>query len=109
MSLPTNTTVSIQRATRTSDGAGGKTESWANVYTGLSAGRQFYQQHRSTLQRNETPAGVVTEYDTLFVLTAGAATVLINDRIVDAGGVIYTVMLVRPYTRTLQIDTRRLQ
>lgn len=109
MSLPTNTTISIQRATRTSDGAGGKTESWANVATGLAAGRQFYKGHESTLTRNESPTGVVTEYDTLFVLTAGAATVRINDRVVDAGGVIYEVKYVRPYSRSLQLDTRRMQ
>lgn len=105
----TNTTISLQRATRNSDGAGGKTESWANVATGLAAGRRFYKGHDSTLTRNETPSGVVTEYDTLFVLTAGAATVRVNDRVVDADGVIYTVKYVRPYTRTLQLDTRRMQ
>jgi len=109
MSVPINTTISLQRATRTSDGAGGKTESWANIATGLAAGRQFYKGHESTLNREEGGKGVSTEYDTLFVLTAGAATVQVNDRVVDADGVIYTVKYVRPYPRSLQLDTRRMQ
>lgn len=106
----TNTTISIQRATRTSDGAGGKTEVFGNVYSGLAASRRFYLQHRSTLLRTEGASGVHTEYDTLFVLRATPfPTVQINDLIVDSNGVKYVVLYIRPEAHTLQIDTRRMQ
>ena len=101
-------TLSLRRATRSSDGAGGKTESWANVATGLIARRRLYA--TQSLWRFEGKAGVETEEQVLFVLYAKPFPgVRVNDVLRDAQGLEYLVRFVRTYPHSLQLDTRRVQ
>ncbi|GDX41329.1 hypothetical protein LBMAG21_16210 [Armatimonadota bacterium] len=102
------TTLNLRRATRASDGAGGKTESWANVATGLTARRRLYTQQ--SVARFEGKSGVGTEEEWLFVLYAKPfPEVRINDVLQDENGAEYLVKFVRGYPHTLQLDTRRMQ
>lgn len=102
------TTLSVLRATRSSDGAGGKTESLASVATGLTARRRRYTQESA--RRFEGKAEVVTEEEWLFVLYAKPfPSVRVNDVLQDENGAEYLVKFVRLYPFTLQLDARRMQ
>lgn len=100
-------TISIRRASRDSDGAGGKVETFSEVSSGILAHRRRYS--RVSLWRLEAGAGVRTEAQVLFLLYGGSyPEVRTNDVIREESGAEYLVMFVRPYARSLQIDTRRL-
>lgn len=103
-----STTLNLRRATRSSDGAGGKTESWTNVATGLVARRRLYSQQ--SVRRFEGRAGATTEEDWLFVLDAKPfPSVRVNDVLQDENSAEYLVKFARVYSFTLQLDARRLQ
>lgn len=99
--------LSIRRANRVSDGAGGKVETFVNIATGLQAHRRLYS--RQSQWRLEAGVGVRTEAQVLFVLYGGSyPEVRPNDVIREESGAEYLVMFVAPYPHTLQIGTRRL-
>jgi len=110
---PTNAVISIERAIRTSDGAGGKTEAWLAQYTGLAASIRFFSQ-MTTMLRTESGSGV-TESDEMLVsiYSSSLPTVFLNDVVVDANEVRYTVIHApKVYTQPvsqLQLRVRRLQ
>ena len=106
-----NATISIQRATRTSDGAGGKTETFSNIYTGVSVSMRFLDR-MTELKRLEQPAGTQTEQETIVIIYSQAYTIWVNDLMVDANGAKYLVEQVKGapfYARTTQLRVRRMQ
>lgn len=100
------TTITVQRATRTSDGAGGKVENWAPVYTDVAASIRYFT-HMGTLVRNETPAGV-TEDELRLIVMYGKPfpTILPNDIVEDADGRQYLVLHSKTYAQSLQLRAR---
>jgi len=110
---PTNAVVSIERAIRTSDGAGGKTEAWLAQYTGLAASIRFFSRNTTQI-RTEAGAGV-TEDDELLVsiYATSLPTVFLNDVVVDSYTVRYTVIHApKYYTQPVsqcQLRVRRIQ
>ena len=112
MSAPTNAIISIERAIRTSDGAGGKTEAWLAQYTGIAASIRFFSQMK-TMIRTESGTGVTEQDEMLVVIhTSTLPTVYLNDVVVDANTVRYTVIHAPKYyvkPSGLQLRVRRLQ
>lgn len=99
-------TVAIRRASRVSDGAGGKVETYSDVATGLKAHRRLYSQQ--SWWRTEASPGVRTENQCLFILFGTTyPDVRVNDVLKEEGGAEWRVLFVRAYSHSLQIDTRR--
>jgi hypothetical protein len=100
--------VTIQRATLTGDGGGGKTSAWATVRTAQATRRYYASKSLEDLTGTGTP-GTRVRRMCVFVLDLGdvpAADLVDGDRIVDAGDA-YEVRFVRRYGRTVQADTER--
>lgn len=104
----TTVTVDVQRAARATDGAGGKTKTWANQVSSVGARMRHYTT-TGTAEALDTagaaPGRAVMER-WLFIFDDVALGVMANDRIVW-GTNTYRVLTVRPYERTLQVDTER--
>ena len=112
MSL-TEITVKVQRPSRTGDGAGGKSITWATV-SGMSkllATRNFYGRTSQLLRleqaaHNAQGPGVGTRKGQLFVFRDPTLDIRTEDRIVGADGQAYVVQWPpRVYDDELQVDT----
>lgn len=109
----TTISVAVERETRTGDGAGGKTKTWATV-SGLSAltcTKRFYGR-TSQLDRLEQGAhntagpGVEVKTSQLFIFRQQPAPdIRKQDRLFASDGVRYRVLFTRLYATTLQVDT----
>lgn len=119
MSL-TPETVTIQVATRTGDGAGGKTSTWADVTAGAPSGgwradRNFYRRVSQDMIDEGTHAaqgpGATVKTKCYFTFqgppeSTQAFPALIRDknRIIGGDGIAYRILHIRQYDESLQVD-----
>lgn len=121
--------VNVQKATRVKDLAGGKTATYANVsgQTGLIATLHNYS-YKDQFRIEQTPGGMQSGPGTIdqnlalftfrppFPADIGrdyklvlAADMEQNGVVVYASGTAFNVLFVRPYRRTMQVDTEIVQ
>ena len=114
--------VNVQRATRTKDLAGGKTiSSWTTVASGLTATLHHYS-FQSQFRHEQAPGGpgsgpgVLTQTKTFFKFVPPFPAAAVNDRVILTSaqqfgeaiiypiGTAFSVLFVRAYLRTMQLD-----
>ncbi len=103
-------TVTVYRATTTTDDTGGQTDTWAAVagMSALAARLHRYQrtseEHLQAMRGGQGGPGLQTKELRFFRFTQPAPAIEVADRLKVAGGDTWTVLYVRPYSRTLQVD-----
>jgi hypothetical protein len=95
----TAATITVTRKTRTADGAGGVTLSWAAITGSPFTGRKA-RPHKPTLA--EMNAGDVQVIDMVLIFPS-TATVQVNDKC-TVSSIDYIVTAVRSYSREVQAD-----
>jgi hypothetical protein len=103
--------VQVLRASRTSDGAGGKVSTIALAVTGLYTAEKHKYRREGSWSREETTSGVRTEADFFFAFRRTPRPALkINDTLKEVGsGLQFTVLYTRAYDDRLEADVRRMQ
>lgn len=106
-------TVNLLRESRTGDGSGGKAVARVRAATGLRA-TQHLRVRASSLRveqgaHNSQGPGVLTLTTPFFKFGPPFPDIRINDWIQVGGGIVYRVLFVRVYERTLQCDCESVQ
>jgi hypothetical protein len=98
--------LTLKRGTKTDDGKGSKTTVWATIAEDLVGKVRFYQE-RGTRKRLESSPGVQTQTGRLVFFSGSLVglEVKVNDRIVRADGETLSVLHIRRYVSSLQLDT----
>jgi hypothetical protein len=98
--------LTLKRGTRTDNGKGSKTVVWNTVGEDLVGKVRFYKE-RGTRQRLEGSPGAQSKIDKIVFFEGDnvGLEVKVNDQIVRADGEILSVLYVRRYVSSLQLDT----
>ena len=101
-------TITILRATRARDGAGGQTEVFAPVGTAACTVHYYVKTSLFRIEEaahNSEGPGKFTRSDRFFSFKRPFPDIRVNDRVQTADGLLYTVFYVRnDYGWTMQVD-----